>query len=159
MQLIPYKINKRRIFYMDIKDGLQELYTAEPGNWAVLVIEDDISNPVLIPFAELCIDKSVIYMMASGKAFSEVDDLFDQLMVLRRLDGRQLPYWYTSEEDVLMTAWDDNLEEAFWFIVSAAYYEEYSIETVVVANLTSRNYLNEIEELARKISIGWLPLD
>lgn len=157
MHLIPQAINNRKIFYTNIKDNLQELENLSLKNWVILVIEDDILNPLLTLFADLCIDKSVLYMMATGKACSEVDDLFDEQFVSRELKGIKLPFWYTSDDDVLMTAWDYSLEEAFWFITTTANYEDYKIENVVVANFTFVDYLNQIEHLTNKIINGWLP--
>jgi hypothetical protein len=157
MHLISQPINNRKIFYTNIKDDLQELERFSLKNWVIFVIEDDILNPLLEPFANLCLDKSVLYMMATGKACSEVDDLFDDQFVSRQRRNLKLPYWYSSDDDVLMTAWNYSLDEAFWFITTTANYENYKIENVVVANFTRIDYLNQLEDLTKKIANGWLP--
>jgi hypothetical protein len=135
-----------------VEDNLSELESFNLKNWVVLVIENNIANPILEPFANLCIDKNVLYMHATGKDCSEVDDLFDILMILREEKGAKPPHWMTSENDVLMTSWDYNFEKAFWFITMAANYENYKIDTVLVANLTNHDYLEELQILAKKIS-------
>src|SRR4030095_9126762 len=159
MILIPEIINGRKILDIDIKDDLQELAGAKLNNWVLFVIEDDATNSILWPFAELCIDKEVLYMTAVGKACSKIDDLFDEVFLARQLEGRKLPSWKVSPEDVLMTSWDDVFESGFWFITTVAYYEEWPIDTVLVANMTSDKYLPAIEDLAKKINHGWLPSD
>jgi hypothetical protein len=157
MVLLSEKINNRRIFYFDIKDNLEEFKNSELSNWVVFVIADEINTSILKPFAEMCIDKNVLYMNASGKACSEVDDFFDLTMVLRQEVEGKLPAWMVLEDDVLMTAWDYNIEEGFWFITMAAYYDNHLIDTVLIANLTNDNYLPKIQDLTAKISSGWMP--
>ena len=55
------------------------------------------------------------------------------------------------------TVWDHDFDEGFWFITSVATYEDWPIETVLVANLTKKNYVPKIQELAKQINSGWLP--
>jgi len=157
MVLLSEKINNRRILYFDIKDNLEDFKNSELTNWVVFVIADDINTSILNPFAEMCIDKNVLYMNASGKACSEVDDVFDLIMVLRKEVDGKLPKWMVLEDDVLMTAWDYNVEEGFWFITMAANYDNHPIDTVLVANFTNENYLPQIQDLTAKISSGWMP--
>ena len=149
MTLIPDTVNNRQILYLEIKDDLQELQEIDLQNWVLFVIEDDAENPILSSFAELCIDKELLYMTAVGKACSKIDDLFDEAMVAREAEGGEMPSWMIFHDDVLMTSWDENFNEGFWFITT--------IDTVVVANMTSTNYLPIIEDLSKKISNGWLP--
>jgi hypothetical protein len=151
MTILPQTINNRKILYLDIGDNLTEFKAIEFTNWVVFVIEDNYDNPILRDFAELCIDKNLLYMHATGKVCSEIDDLFDLLMIIREQEGGQLPTWMTSEDDVLMTSWDYDFDDAFWFITMAANYEEHVIDTVLVANLTKTNYFPKIQELAKKI--------
>jgi hypothetical protein len=125
----------------------------------LFVIEDNIHNPVLAQFADLCIDKYVLYVCAAGKACSEVDDLFDFKMVDREQAGGKLPSWYQSDDDVLMTSWHHDFDEGFWFALTTANYENLPIEKVVVENLTSDSYLPKIQRLTEKIAEGWLPPD
>ena len=80
---IQETINDRNILYLDIHQDLRELEAADLKNWVLFVIEDNIHNPILGQFAEMCIDKDVLYVCAAGKACSEVDDLFDFKMVDR----------------------------------------------------------------------------
>jgi hypothetical protein len=159
MTLIPETINNRKILYLDIKDNLNELANADFTNWVLFVIEDDATNPILWSFAELCIDKDLLYMTAVGKACSKIDDLFDEVMNVKEFQGRQLPSWMKSSEDVLMTSWDHNFNEGFWFITTVANYEGLLIDTVVVANLTPNDHCPIIRELTEKINKGWLPSD
>jgi hypothetical protein len=159
MILIPDIINNRKILYLEIKDDLQELANINLKNWVLFVIEDDATNPILWPFAELCIVKELLYMTATGKACSKIDDLFDEVMLTREFQGRNTPSWMTSSEDVLMTTWNYNFDEGFWFITTVANYEDFPINTVVVANMTSNDYLPVITDLAKKIAGGWLPSD
>ena len=87
----------------------------------------------------------------------EVDDVFDLIMVLRKEVDGKLPKWMVLEDDVLMTAWDYNVEEGFWFITMAANYDNHPIDTVLVANFTNENYLPQIQDLTAKISSGRMP--
>lgn len=159
MTTIPETLMNRRILYLDIRQDLQEFERAELGNWILFVIEDNIWNPILRKFAEMCLDKEVLYVCAAGKACSEIDDLFDFTMVDRLMDGGKLPSWYQSDDDVLMTSWHHNFEEGFWFAATVANYEDFPIETVLVVNLTSDDYLPIIQDLSEKIAGGWLPSD
>lgn len=153
------KINNRQILYLDIGNDLDEFSAAQLTNWVVFVICDDITNPLLTPFASNCIDKDVLYMYAAGKVCSEIDDLFDWEMVMRKLEGGKLPGWHKTDEDVLMTSWHHNFDEGFWFVATVTEYDDYLIDTVLVANFTGENYLPKIEQLTRQINEGWLPPD
>lgn len=157
MILIPTRINNRQIIYLDILDDLRELSALSLGNWVLFVIEDDKDNPVLIPFAGLCIEKDVVYVCCAGKACSEIDDLFDMEMVCRIIDGNYVPRWFKSEEDILMTTWHHDFDEGFWFAAMAAEYDAIEITEVVIVNLTKQVYLQRIEELTKRISEGWGP--
>ena len=159
MTSIPETINDRNILYIDIQENLGEFEAADFKNWVLFVIEDNIQNRMLGQFADLCIDRDVVYVCAAGKACSEVDDLFDFKMLNREMTGRKLPSWYQSDDDVLMTSWHRNFEEGFWFALMTASYNNLLIETVVVANLTGINHLPMIRELTKKILKGWLPPD
>ncbi|HZH64554.1 MAG TPA: hypothetical protein VEY10_06635 [Flavisolibacter sp.] len=159
MTAISETINNRKILYLDIQQELQQLESAELKNWVLFVIEDNIHNPILGQFADLCIDKDVLYVCAAGQACSEVDDLFDFKMVEREQAGGKLPSWYQSHDDVLMTSWHHDYDEGFWFALTTANHENLPIETVVVANLTRVSYLPTIQRLMEKIAEGWLPPD
>ena len=152
-------INHRKILYVNIPPDLQQFESTDLKNWILFVIEDNIYNPVLGRFADMCIDKDVLYVCAAGKACSEVDDLFDFKMVDRVMADGKLPSWYRSDDDVLMNSWHHDFEEGFWFALTTANYENLPIETVVVANLTEVNYLPTIQRLTQKIAEGWLPPD
>ncbi len=152
MTILLNEINNRKILYLQIRDNLDELKTINLTNWVVFVIEDNINNPILEPFANLCIDKNILYMHATGKACSEIDDLFDCVMILRKEKGAKPPQWMISEDDVLMTSWDYNFEDAFWFITMAVNYEDFKIDTVLVVNLTDNDLLEKLQNLAKKIS-------
>ncbi|MFT3911461.1 MAG: hypothetical protein QM737_18705 [Ferruginibacter sp.] len=154
MTLLLDQINKRKIIYLDIRDDISEFIKMDLINWVVFVIEDNINNELLRLFAETCIEKNVLYMHATGKACSEVDDLFDFIIVEREVNGGKLPLWMIAEDDVLMTAWDYDFDDAFWFITNTAYYGEHLIDTVIVANMTNDNYLPRIQDLAKKINSG-----
>ena len=152
MIILPGKINNRNILYLQIGKDLGELETTNLTNWVVLVIEDNINNPILETFANSCIDKNVLYIHATGKACDEIEDLFDLEIILRQVKGEKLPIWMISEDDVLMTSWDYNFEDAFWFITKAAYYGDNIINTVLVANLTDEDLLEKIQALIKKIN-------
>lgn len=157
MTAISETINNRRILYLDIRQDLQEFESLDLKNWVLFVIEDGSKNPILRQFAELCIDREVLYVCAAGKAGSELDDLFDFTMLNKKKTGGKLPSWYQSDDDVLMTSWHDDVEEGFWFAATTANYENQPIGTVLVANLTRYNYLPVVQSLTKRISEGWLP--
>jgi hypothetical protein len=156
---VPHKVNDRRILYMDIADDLKEFAGMTLTNWMVFVITDESKLHIMEPFAELCIDKGVQYMCATGKAGSAIDHIFDIAMVMRQIEGRPLQLWYTKEEDCLMTTWDEDFEEGFWFATSAAFYDDLIMETVVVVNFTTESYYDKIVRLSEQINSGWLPSD
>ena len=154
--LIP-EVGNRKVIYLDIINSLDELENLQLKNWVLFVIEDNSTNPILDGFARLCIQKELLYLATTGEACEQVHDFFDFTMLELELEGAKLPSWYLSEEDVLMTVWDSAFDEGFWFITSVATYEDWPIETVLVANLTDKNYLPRIQELAKQINGGWLP--
>ena len=144
---------------MSIQESLEELKAYKLSNWVLFVIGDNIHNPVLGEFAQVCIDKNVLYVCAAGRAGTGMDDLFDMEMVLREIEGRQMPAWYRSKDDILMTSWHHDLDEGFWFCTSLTSYEDHPIDTVLVVNLTAADYLPRIEDLALRIVNGWQPAD
>ena len=156
MLVFPDKVNNREILYSNIAKNKVDFSKTDLKNWVVLVIEDDIKNTSLQAFENFCIEKNVLYMHATGKACCEVDDLFDWISIQRQEQGK-FPSWMIADKDVLMTSWDYNLEEAFWFITTAANYDNHVIGTVLVANMTSTSYTSLIQELITRINSGWLP--
>jgi hypothetical protein len=154
MPLITFseKVDERTICYLDIEQDLSELKAADLKNWGLFVIEDNFRNPILHEFADICIDKDVLYMCAAGKACSQIDDLFDLTMVIRELEGGKMPSWYLSKEDVLMTTWHYDFEEGFWFVAHTACYENFEIDKVLVVNLTKDNYYTVIQNLIDKFN-------
>lgn len=157
MPLIPQTINNRQVLY--INSDLTDLWNLQLKNWVLFLIEDNPDNAVLWPLANLCIEKDLLYMAAVGKAGSDVDDLFDMAMVMRKEKGERLPAWYISEEDVLMTTWHSDFNEGFWFITNVANYENHTIDKVLVINLTKEDYLPKVAKLSADINDGWLPPD
>lgn len=157
MTLIPEIINTRKILYLDIAGDLKEFQNVELKNWVLFVIEDNIHNPILWDFAGMCIDKGVLYVCATGKACSQMDDLFDFKMVERVAAADKLPTWYRSEDDVLMTSWHNDFDNGFWFVLTTANYDDWPIDTVAVINLTRQDYLERIQNLSQRIAAGWLP--
>ncbi|HET6996812.1 MAG TPA: hypothetical protein VFI06_17585 [Chitinophagaceae bacterium] len=152
-------INNRQILYIDVVDHPDINKISHLENWILFIIENNVDNPVLRPFLELCIDRDVLYVCTAGAAGSEVDDLADLLMVIRKLKGKYLPSWLKSDDDVLMTTWHDDFEEGFWFAAQVARYEDHPIQNVLVANLSRQTQLNRIQGLIKRINEGWLPPD
>lgn len=159
MRQIPEIINGRQIFYMDLDCGLQVFEDFPLKNWVLVVVADDLGHPLLNVFSELCIDKDVIYVCAAGEVASELDDLFDGIMVLRGIYKEYKPSWHRTEEDVLMTTWHSSTEDAFWFATTLARYDEIQIDTVLVANFTFHKLFEPISQLASAINKGYLPSD
>jgi len=156
MTTITEIINGRKIFYLDISNDLEIFKSYAFGNWVLLVILD---NPADLPerFADICIDKDVLYVCAAGDAGRRVAKVFSFNMVDRELAGKGLPSWYQSEDDVLMTSWDEDISEALFSATFAANYGEISIENVVVVNLTTDNYFPTIQQLAKQLNDGMIP--
>src|SRR4051812_8215957 len=124
MQLLE-KVNNRHVIYYDAHKNLDEFNATELNNWLAFVIADDYKHPLLLPFAETSINKSILYMCATGKAGSQIDDLFDFVMLERTTNNEQMPAWYLTEDDVLMTTWHDDFDEGFWFATTLASYESF----------------------------------
>jgi hypothetical protein len=150
-------INDREILYIDIKDSITEFEQMDLNSWVCYVIADDISHPFLNLFAECSISKNLLYMAATGKACSEVDDLFDMEIVNRKIEGLKMPDWYQCEDDVLLTTWNQSLSEGFWFLTTTARYDDHPIKTVLVANFTEVDFFEEIQFLTNNIRAGWIP--
>lgn len=71
-------INDRQIIYVDIENNPDELILISLNNWSLLIIADEIENPIISDFSNFCIDNNVQYVSAVGKACSEIDDHFDE---------------------------------------------------------------------------------
>ena len=159
MILVPPAINNRNVFYLEIRDSLEEFRRLQLQNWVVYVIEDDKNNPILSEFVEICINKDLLYMYATGKACSEIDDLFDMNLVMREIEKKPMPSWFTSDDDLLMTTWHHDFDEGFWYCTTLTNHDRRSIHLVLVVNLTKANYLPRIKKLTKLISEGWFPED
>jgi hypothetical protein len=157
MTLIPTIINNRQIHYLNISENLDSLNLMTLKNWVLFVIEDDSSNPILSSFASLCIEKDVAYVCSAGKACSEIDDLFDMEMVIRKIYKKYIPNWIKSDDDILMTTWHYDFDEGFWFVSTQTELDNIDITDIVVVNLTKNNYQQRIELLSKRISEGWVP--
>ena len=157
MQIVQGTINDRKVLYFDIDDSLNEIERIELESWVTYVIADDVSHPLLNRYAEMAIDKNLLYMSATGKAGSEIDDLFDSLIVQREIEGMKLPMWFRDKDDVLMTTWHDDFEEGYWFITSVAQYEDFPIKSVVVVNFSRISRFGEIQVLTERIRSGQFP--
>ena len=152
-------INNKQILYLNVGDNVDAFASIPLKNWVLFIIEDNIHNPILNSFAEICIGNEVLYVCTAGKACSEVEDLFDMIMVMKEIDGKTLPSWMKTDEDVLMTTCHNDFDEGFWFATTLATYENFTIDSVLVANLTKQDYLHHIQDLVKKINEGWLPED
>ena len=59
-------------------------------------------------------------------------------MIILRIGGYK-PSWSKNENDVLMTMWNSQPQEAFWFATTVATYDAVSIDTVLVADFTDND--------------------
>jgi hypothetical protein len=151
-------VSNRKVSYLDVKINPNDFINASLQNWMVVVVANELKDPLLHRLAKICIDKELMYMCACGDAGREIDDLFDELFVIRQIDEKPMPYWYHSkEEDVLMTTWHNSYEECFWYAATLANYDPYVIERIVVLNFNNASFLTHTKELILKINNGWSP--
>jgi len=144
------KATKRKILYLqdpvnsDIKKCLPR------KNWCVLVCADNCSEKEIQRVADICVKNNVCCVSGTGKQAELIHDIFDYVF------GDI--YGYDTDKGI-MSDWEGNYEEAFWFAVNCAHHPYKNINTVVCLNLGKTNTFEKYVKLVKKINKGWIPSD
>ncbi|MDP2586934.1 MAG: hypothetical protein Q8P32_04150 [Candidatus Komeilibacteria bacterium] len=143
------KLLLRKVYYLSIKD-FNDLFIKDlpDKNWLVFVFSDERSPSLLNELAEVCLTRSVLYVCTSGKSNQLIHDIFDKVIIENKNNPK-------VDKDIL-TTWNENFEEEFWFAIVAAYHPYKDINSVVCIDL-GLNKKEKIKTLINKINSGWLP--
>ena len=158
MTSFPTTLNNREIVYSNISTDFSEISHFPSKNWLLVAIADKEQVSLLPRFAELCVERNVLYVCGAGGAASEIDDEFDIVSVNRAIEAGK-NFDDQTFEDTPLTTWHASFEEALWFGITAASHETLPIAKVIVANLTDRDYKELVGEIIMQIHSGWLPPD
>lgn len=153
------KISEKEILYThwdDINESLNELPSQ---NWLVFVIGNDKLETEYVKLAKICIDRKVLHACTCGTECKLIHDTFDQVDINRLKENGEYDHLEDSSIYFVMTTWNENIEDEFWFAATTAFSESGDIEKIVCVDFTDKNVKFDLQELITKIDEGWLPDD
>jgi hypothetical protein len=128
-------------------------------NWLVFPIGNDKDLEGYSKFADKCIDNNVLYVCAAGQNGEFIHDIFDELIVWKKIEKDEGVDTQDDFENAPMTTWHNNFSEGFWFAILAAHHGRKDINKVVCVDFTTKGVKQHLTNLIDKINNSWLPSD
>jgi len=150
--LLLDKLNNRNIFYQKLDSGNSWQENLPRGNWLAFVITSEKSKPILAEIADMLIDNNACYISCSGQYGELLHDIADEEIVVRKVYGA-----YSVPFDLIMTTWDENVEEGFWSSICAANNDPLIINTIVCLDGGETESKNELTKLVQLFGTGYIP--
>jgi hypothetical protein len=138
----------------ELADWPNEISEAKPHFVLFLAMDaEKVTTKEIAEFAERTISQGTVYLCAWGPDCERVHDIFDDVLLLREIDGDDS----FSRERIIMTTWhhDEPLDEALYFALFNSIPAENYIEacqSVLSISVGRREWANEIRRLLREPS-------
>lgn len=158
MILIGNSFN-RQIFYTNIWKDENWFSNLPTENWLVFSIGQKMDNESIEKLATKCIENNVLYVCSAGQNCEWTHDIFDLTFVTKKIaDGVDMDD-LESDENFLMTVWDNNFSDGFWYAITTAHHPTKSIDKIVCIDYTIEGVKDHLINLIEKINNHWLPSD
>jgi len=113
----------------------------------LLVLVDNKTKEELNQIACSAIDNNVCYSCCVGKQSELLHDIIDEVFLLRQIGVEK---GHLPQQDVLMTTWHYELDEALWFAIFAADNSPEIINTIFCLDVAETPIKSELEGLIKK---------
>ncbi len=149
--------NDRQIFYTNIWTDNNWLDNLPKDNWLVFPIGQDKDINKFHELADRCIDNNVVYACAAGKYCELIHDIFDNIVVAKKIANEESVSCEDDFENSPMTVWDNNFSSCFWFAIQSAHVDKKTISKIVCVDFTKQGVKRHLIDLIEKINNNWLP--
>src|SRR4051812_48525507 len=106
--------NDRQVFYLKVNGSENWLDELPDENWLALPIGDEKNIQAYTRLADKCIDKKVVYMCAIGQSSELIHDIFDEMVVGKKILNGESVESEDDFENSPMTTWDNDFDNGFW---------------------------------------------
>lgn len=144
-------IKGRAVFYQRFDKGNNWSKDFPIKNWLSFVIVENNNETELSEISAKLIENNVCYVCCSGPNCELLHDTVDYDIVIREIENLYLPPFD------IMTTWNDNIEDHFWFSIYAAYNEPETINTIVCLDTGINSLERELEEILKRFNNGYIP--
>ncbi|MDB5089919.1 MAG: hypothetical protein JWR09_3913 [Mucilaginibacter sp.] len=120
-------------------------------NWLLFVIIKSKDETELSEISTKAIENNACYVCCSGPNCELLHDTVDYDIVIREIENLYLPPF------TIMTSWNDNFEEQFWFSMYVAQNDPEIINTIVCLDASMNSLERELEELLKRFNKGYIP--
>jgi hypothetical protein len=153
--------NGRQIFYTNIWTDQNWLDDLPSGNWVAFPVGQGHDVEIYSKLANRCIDNNVLYICAAGLNCELIHDIFDEVIVEKKIKAGESIDSPDDFENSPMTIWDNNFSEGFWFAVVVTYHDLAPIDQIVCIDFTKQGVKRHLTDLINKINndYDWLPSD
>jgi hypothetical protein len=140
-------LNNRQLVYQRYTPDLSWVKTIPDKNWLLFVIVEGKDKSVLNEISDNVIDRDVCYACCIGEQGELLHDMIDNELISRELgiSNHHMPPF-----EVVMTTWHNDLDEAFWFSIFAAYNDPHDINTIFCLDTSEVSIKSELEGLVKK---------
>lgn len=136
--------NDRLVSYVEYRPDAPWRDHLPRGNWACVLFLDEQEMPGLEEVAAALLRREVALVCTAGAASEWAHDLLDEEIVSRDVEGRDQP------PHLVLTTWDQTVEEALWFALFAAG----ALEQVVVLDMTPGTVRNRVGTYLDALAAG-----
>ena len=158
MELIG-RINRRKIYYIQIRNNSEWKFSLPKSDWVAFKIADKEDEELVPPTVKICLDKNVSYTCSAGILAYRTENYFDEEIAWRGVDYEmQTKQEFDYEKSPVTTA-HENFGEGFWFASTLAHDDSFEIDKVVCIDFTKRKVKKHLTDLIEKINNNWLPSD
>lgn len=151
--------NNREIFYINVSTDLDWLNNLPTENWLVFPIGNDKDIEAYSKLADKCTDNNVLYVCSAGQNGEFIHDIFDELIVWKRIEKGESTENPNEFENSPLTTWHNNFSEGIWYAIVSAHHEIKEIHQIVCVDFTTKGVKQHLIHLIEKINNNWLPSD
>lgn len=145
-------INKRSVYHHK-HDPIANWSEGFPkANWLLFAFVEGSDKSELARVSAMLIENNCCYVCCSGEEGHLLHDMVDLALVMREVDGN-----YLSPFDAVMTTWNANLEDEFWFSIYAAHNDPEIIDKIICLDLSKNGIEGELKDLLTRFASGYIP--
>lgn len=148
------QINGRQVHYLWINQNPGWAEQLPTENWLLIPIGHKPDKEIIAKAAEECLGRGVNYVAALGQACELIHDIFDEEVVLRKIQKGERVDREEDFEREPMTTWHHDFNEGVWFATTVAYDEYNDIHQVICLDLTERGEKDRLTQILDKIQAG-----
>jgi len=153
------RINKRKVYYVEIRNNSEWKSALPKNDWIAFTIANKEDEELVPPAVKVCMDKNVSYTCSAGKFGHMTEQYFDEEISWRGVDYEMRTKKEFDYELSPVTTAHRNFGEGFWFATTLANDDNFDIDKVVCIDFTIKKVKKHLTKLIEKINNGWLPSD